>query len=202
MQRAGVRWIFADRPDLWSAEPFNTNPVLSGYALGLLESTRKGDPAPAVPTLLAAVGGIGDRLVWGLLRPLAIVLSLLAASAGPIPAAVALLLVYNPPELALRWRSVRRGRRGIDEILKDLAPNCLPRLARWLARIAAVAVGALGGFWALDLVLAGRIYEVCALIVTAGVVWFVGRRVVFSTWRNAWLALLVAATLWLVNRLL
>lgn len=201
-QGAGVAWILSDRKDLRSERPLNTNPVLAGYLLGLLDARGAEASDRAVSSLTAALGAIGDRLVYGLLRPLAVISSLLAAAAGPIPAAVALLLVYNPAELALRWRSMRHGHHGLSEIVRDLEPNRLPRLVGRLARITAMAAGALGGYWLFDLCLAGRLSEASALIVTAGVAWFAIRRVRFGTWQSAWFALLAASIGWVAARLI
>ena len=86
-------------------------------------------------------------MLWGLLRPLAVMAGLLAAAAGAIPSAMALLLVYNLPELCLRWRGVERGIHGARAIAADMSVNGLPRIARFLSRATALTWGCLVGFW-------------------------------------------------------
>ena len=137
-QRGAVLWILGRGAEVDADEPFNANPVLAGYALGSIVS----EPERSA----------GDRS------------TLAAATAGPIPAAIVLLLVYNPPELALRWRSIRVGLEGSGAVLRDLSGAGLPRLAARIGRLGAGVVGFLGGFWLVGAILSGGIIETVGLL--------------------------------------
>jgi hypothetical protein len=195
-QGGALRWILGPERQVETGGAFNANPVLAGYAIGNFVS----EPAHSQQrraTLAAALSAIGDRLVWGLLRPLAVAASLLAATAGPIPAGIVLLLVYNPPELALRWRSIRRGLEGSAAVLQDLSGDGLPHLAGGLARLGACAVGCLGGYWLAGTLLSCALMESLGLVaglVAAGVLARVLRP---SIWGPPLVALLLAL-LWMV----
>jgi len=198
-QRGAVAWIFGRPLNGEPEEPFNANPTLAGYALGRLASEEEDTGTPGV-MLTSAISGIGDRLVWGLLRPLAVVFSLLATWLGAIPAAAVLLLVYNPAELALRRRAIRHGLEGSAAILHDLGKSGLSLLACRLARIGAGVVGFLCGFWFFGEILAGRILEAVAVVLGTAVAWaLLGRRL--GTWSRP-LAALLFALIWIGFELL
>jgi hypothetical protein len=167
-QRGGLAWIVGKNRAAPLEEPFNVNPSLAGYATGLACSAGREEFARYRGSLTAALSAVGDRLVWGILGPLSVIASLIASTIGAIPAAAALLLVYNPPELCLRWRSARRGLLGTGAIAEDLAPSGLPRVARLLSRVAALMLGCLAGYWVAGPIRSGRPKE--ALAGCAGVV--------------------------------
>jgi len=174
-QRGGFLWIVAGSKGPAGRGPFNTNPTLAGYAIGL--SVSRPDEFERVrPALTAALGALGDRIQLGLLRPLSVVAGLLGAMAGPLAAAAALLLVYNPPELYLRWRSLAGGLEGEKRILADVGKGWIPRVGPPLARLLAIAIGGLAGLWLAPLLAAGRLGD--ALAGAVGVllaVWLIGR---------------------------
>jgi hypothetical protein len=167
-QRGGLAWIIGKDKRRCADEPFNVNPTLAGYAVGLADAADPADFLRHRGTIAAALSAVGDRIVWGLLRPLAIMAGLIASYAGAIPSAMALLLVYNLPELCLRWRSVKRGVQGVQAIAADVSTSGLPRIAKLLSRAAAVAWGCLAGFWLAGPVHSGRPWE--SLVGCAGVV--------------------------------
>jgi hypothetical protein len=169
-QRGGLAWIAGRGRNLSLEEPFNVNPTLAGYAIGLACSSEEGEFSRRRASLTAALSGLGDRLVWGLLRSLAVVIGLAASAAGAIPSAVALLLVYNLPELCLRWRSTVRGLHGMHAIAGDLAAGGLPRLTRFLSRGGILCLGCLAGLWLAGPIRSGRAMDVlagCAGVVAA-----------------------------------
>lgn len=196
-QRGGLAWILhpAKPPD--PEAPFNAQPALAGYLTGWWESGQREFWSERRAGVAAALGALGDRLVWGLLRPFAILLALLASAIGPPGVAAGLLLVgYNAAEVALRWRCVRVGLRGPGAVLRDLEREGLPRLARPLARSNALLVGVLGGFWFGGLLHDGGAWPaVLAAVGGAGALRAVrgGRN---GPWRDAALALALAA-LWI-----
>ena len=167
-QRGGLAWIVGTDRRACADEPFNVNPSLAGYAVGLAHAADQEDFFRYRSTIAAALSALGDRIVWGLLRPLAVMAGLIASVAGAIPSATTLLLVYNLPELCLRWRSVERGVHGAQAIAGDMSMRGLPRIARLLSRAAALMWGCLVGFWLAGPIRSGRPWE--ALVGCAGVV--------------------------------
>jgi hypothetical protein len=191
LQRGGMRWVLGARAEGLTEEPFNANPVLAGYALGLIEGGNAPDYERHRTALGAALGGVGDRLLWGLLRPLAVVLALAASAIGPIAAAATLLAVYNPPELLFRWRAVRRGLEGLPAIQADLSRTGLIRVAPHLARLCALGVGLLAGSWLAGHVVAGRYLEAVAGTSATVGGWLILRRRSWGFWRLPLAALLL-----------
>jgi hypothetical protein len=181
-QRGGLAWVLDGEARIPS-EPFNVNPVLSGYVIGWIRAQGADDFQRNRGSLSAALGGFGDRLVWGLLRPLAVVASLIATVAGPIAAALALVLVYNPAEIYLRRRSLREGLKGRAAVLQDLTRSGLPALAPRMARIFALLLGILAGSWLMGHVVSGRYLEGGAGAVASIAGWLFLRRRTLGFWR-------------------
>ncbi len=182
-QRGGVAFVLGPDSAGAASEPFNANPVIAGYAIGWIRSEGIGDFRRNRASLTSALGGVGDRLIWGLLRPLAVVASLIATAVGPIAAAAALLVVYNPAEIYLRWRSLRRGLEGKKAVLQDLSRDGLIAQAPRLARLFALLIGALAGSWFAGHLASGRHVEAAA---GAGVSiggWLLLRRRALGFWR-------------------
>lgn len=108
-------------------QTFNTNPVLSCYALGAAaraELAGRGDEAADVKRALAGpLGMAGDALMWWSLRPLATFLAAAFALSGRVWAPLVLLGVYNVPHVILRARGIsagaERGVAGAKEVLGD-----------------------------------------------------------------------------------
>ncbi len=200
-QRAGLLWILGSRAAGLTDEPFNANPVLAGYALGLIERGDSKEYVRHRAALGSALGAVGDRLLWGLFRPFCVVLGLAASAVGPLAAAAALLAVYNPAELALRWRAVHRGLEGLPAIQSDLSRGGLLRLAPHLARLCAVGVGVLAGSWLAGHIVAGRYLEAGAgtCATTAG--WLILRRRSWGFWRLP-LAALILGLAWFAVEML
>jgi hypothetical protein len=146
-QRGGFVWILDEGGKSAGREPFNANPTLAGYAIGLAHASTEEEFARRRAALTSALGALGDRIVWGILRPMAVILSLIASAGGAIPAAAVLLLVYNPPELCMRWRGTQRGLQGIRAVAGDLDRHGLPWIAPLLGRLTAALLGCLAGFW-------------------------------------------------------
>jgi hypothetical protein len=200
-QSGGMRWILGERATGLSSEPFNANPVVAGYALGLVDRGDGEAYEKHREALGAALGGVGDRLMWGLLRPISVVVGLAAAAAGPLAAAVALLAVYNPPELALRWRAANRGLQGLPAIQSDFSRSGVIRFAPHLARVCALGVGIVAGSWLAGLVIAGRLIEAAAGACAIVVGWLILRRRRWGFWRMPLAALLLGGA-WLTVGLL
>jgi PTS system sorbose-specific IID component len=137
---------------------FNTNPVLAGYILGsaayLEEQAARvsSDPARAHAAKLSLggpVAALGDRLLWGTLRPLATSIGILLALQNALLGAFVMLAVYNVPQLALRAYGLLRGARLGPAAIADVTGA---RFALWTERAAVVwaaAAGVLAGVLAL-----------------------------------------------------
>jgi len=108
---------------------FNTNPVLSSYAIGAAAAAETRGPDAQEPSpeeiksaLAGPLGMAGDSLMWSSVRPLAAFVGLALALVGrPIAGVVALLVVYNAFHLVFRWRGlvagVSKGTAAVDEVL-------------------------------------------------------------------------------------
>jgi hypothetical protein len=170
--------------------PFNTQPSLAGYLTGWWSSEGRDGWAERRSALASALGALGDRLVWGALRLFAVLLALAASFAGPWAAAI-LIAVYNPAELALRWRCLRAGSRGPEAILRDLGAGGLPRLVVPLARMNAVLIGWLAGFWFAGFVGEG---EALPWILAPGMIAAVllQRKARYDAWRAVAFAMAIA----------
>lgn len=178
-----LRRIWPDRASQAAAvrrhmDYFNTNPVLAGYVLGAaarLEAEVAAGRAEisAVRDLKARIGGpvaaLGDRLLWGTLRPLALTLGVLVALRAPVLGALLMLAVYNVPQLAWRARGLARGLAVGPEALRDITGA---RFARWteaLAAFWALAAGALATLLLFERALAGPLRWTALWLLLAGV---------------------------------
>ena len=181
-------------------KPFNANPTLAGYALGLAAAAPE-DFTLYRDRLGAALGSLGDRMVLGLLRPLSVALGLIAAAAGPVHGAAALLLVYNPPELYLRWRALRSGLGGLAVVTADLGRDGLAQAVRELARVSGLAVAAAGGFCLAGLALEGGMVPVLVGLLLLPAAALLLRGMTASVWRVPLVSCLLAAAWLTVTRL-
>lgn len=155
-QRVGFFWALREPWPGRDAPVVNANPTLAGYALGWAD--RAG--ARVVPgfhaSLFPVLGALGDRIVYAMLRPIAVLAGLLGGAFLGNAAALVLLLVYNPAELYLRLRSIRAGQAGDAAVASDLSRGGLPRSGRVLVRVLALLAGLAAGIWGMGEVLDGR----------------------------------------------
>jgi len=201
-QRGGLRWIVGPRAEELASEPFNANPVLAGYAIGLIVRGGPREYAVRRGALEAVLGGVGDRLLWGLLRPLSVIVGLAVSVMGPLAGAAALLAVYNPAELALRWRAVRVGLEGMPAVQSDLSRGGpIGRLGRRLARLCALGVGVLAGSWLAGHLETGRYLESGAGVCVTIAGWLILRRRSWDLWRLPLAALLLGLVWFAVETL-
>ena len=129
---------------------FNTHPFLSTLVLGAVARLEgEGAEPDAIERLKraagAALGGIGDSLVWGALLPAASLLAILLwlTGAGAAAAAAALLALFNAGHLALRVWGLRAGLKCGRAVQEPVAGA---RLSWWTERLreaAAFGAGAL-----------------------------------------------------------
>ena len=131
---------------------FNTNPVLASYVLGATAAAeRAGRGAAEADDLKRALAGplgmAGDGLFWGALRPFAALAGVLGVLAFPLYAAASMLVIYNVPHVALRWRGVVRGAELGGASARDALGPGLRELVALLRAAAAVIAGLIVG-WA------------------------------------------------------
>lgn len=153
-----LRRLWTDRAALSEAvrrhmDYFNTNPVMCTYVLGaaarLEAEVAAGSPVEMARGFKASVGGpvaaLGDRLLWGTVRPLATVAGILVALRWPVVGVAVMLLGYNIPHLALRVRGIRQGVEHGPTALRDITGAPFARITERLADLTALATGLLAG---------------------------------------------------------
>lgn len=135
-------------------EPFNTQPYMAGFALGMVGGMEEDlvrlteDQRPAAEERIrqmkrafgAALAALGDPFFWGALRPACAAWAMLAwlvlwTVGVPRPALWAGLLylaAFNAPALRARWRGVRLGLELREALVGRLAGE------RWHESAAAV----------------------------------------------------------------
>jgi mannose/fructose/N-acetylgalactosamine-specific phosphotransferase system component IID len=125
---------------------FNTNPVLASYVLGAAAAQEvAGADASSVASvkkgLASPLGMAGDALFWGALRPLAGAVAVLLALQDVVWAALALLVIYNVPQLVLRVRGIGVGAAAGPMGARELLGPGLKGVVRWTRALVAFAVG-------------------------------------------------------------
>ncbi len=153
-----LRRLWPDRQDLAAAtqrhmDYFNTNPVMCTYVLGaaarLERDVAAGGPVEAARGFKASVGGpvaaLGDRLLWGTVRPLATCAGLLVALRWPLAGVGVMLAGYNIPHVVLRLRGLRRGAELGPGALRDITGTRFARVTERLADGWGLATGLLAG---------------------------------------------------------
>lgn len=173
-QRGGLLWCLLkthpgrdrDHPVIRSATAgaFNTNPVLAGYvtaclALRLARDARELDAAETDETMERIRGlfapllaGIGDRIFYGGIRPLASLVGILSALLWFGEPALWLWLGYNAVQLYWRRRAWSVGLQGEGAVRTEIRGKGLEKWAAGGARLARFALGltlgaALVGLW-------------------------------------------------------
>ena len=153
-------------------ELFNSHPYLAGVAAGAVARLEAdGAPPETVERFKAAVRGslgtLGDRLVWLMWRPMAVLLGLALVLAGAAwwVGALAFLLVFNALHLWLRVLGLRAGLRDGLQIgatlrswpfqpLGDRAAQVGSALAGFAAALAVAAPGSRPWEWGAGVVVA------------------------------------------------
>lgn len=147
-------------------ELFNAHPYLAGVAAGSVARLEaEGAPPETVERFKAAVRGslgtLGDRLVWLMWRPMAVLLGLALVLAGAAwwVGALAFLLVFNALHLWMRVWGLRAGLRdGLQigatlrsapfQAMGDRAAQVGSALAGFAAALAVAAPGSRPWEWA------------------------------------------------------
>ncbi len=154
-----LRRVWPDRRDLAEAtrrhmDYFNTNPVMCTYVLGAAARLEAEVAAGRTPVEIArgfkaSVGGpvaaLGDRFLWGTVRPAATALGLAVALRWPLAGVLVMLAGYNVPHLWLRVRGMRQGAALGPSSIRDITGTRFGRLSQRAADVCAAACGLLAG---------------------------------------------------------
>ncbi|MFT3873040.1 MAG: PTS system mannose/fructose/sorbose family transporter subunit IID [Nocardioides sp.] len=130
------------------------SPLVMGTAIAMEEKAKE-DPEfpPSAITdvkvaLMGPLSGIGDTFFWGIFRILAISLSLGFAQQGSWLAPVVLLVVFNIPNFATRWYTLKLGYRQGQAIMHSMGNPRVMQLFTYCAGIVgAMAMGSMTAFW-------------------------------------------------------
>lgn len=187
-----LRHVYAHDPDGLDravqrhAGYFNAHPYLAELALGaVVRMEVDGVDPETIRRFKSAVrgplGGLGDRLVWVGILPVAVLVGLVAFLAGGpvwLPP-LAFLAVYNAGHLTLRIWAYRAGLRegvGVADRIRDAA---LPGLADRLASSGSLVLGLLFGLLVFRLVAGGGDGRMAALALAG-----VAGAFTFGVWRG------------------
>ena len=101
------------------SEFFNTTPMLAPFILGIAaameeenataDSFDKSSINAIKASLMGALAGIGDSVFWGTLRPLAAGIACSLALTGNIIAPILFLLLFNIPNILIRYFGAHYG---------------------------------------------------------------------------------------------
>ncbi len=121
-------------------EYYNGNPFMITLVLGavarLEELYRAGDGIGERDILGfkravgAATGSVGDRIFWSTLRPLSIIAGLMTALFYGIWGAALVMLLFNAPNLVLRWFWLKKGYSLGTGVVSEIRNRNIDRVVR------------------------------------------------------------------------
>lgn len=130
------------------SELFNSHPYFSTVAAGAVVRLEADGVEPVVirrfkAALRGSLGSLGDQLIWGTWRPMAVLIGivLLLAGAAWWVALSASLLVYNLLHITIRVVGLGMGIRAGLEVGKHLKVASIHRLIDWSAQSACFLIG-------------------------------------------------------------
>ena len=132
----------------------NTHPAMGSLLAGLTARLETDLDALQVVSyrkrIMAALAAYGDRLFWSNLRPLAAVVSVLFCLSffGSFAGSLALLTVYNAPQMFFRVRGFGRGWGEGVAVLQRLTSPALELTIRVIRLMMALGAGLAAGFLA------------------------------------------------------
>ena len=99
-------------------------------------------------SLMGPLSGIGDTFFWGIFRVLACSLGVAFAQQGNPIAPFILLLVFNIPNVLVRWFGLKLGYTQGSAFLEKLEKNGQMKLVTYCAGIiGAVSIGTMIAMW-------------------------------------------------------
>lgn len=178
---------------------FNAHPYFSSFALGAVARLEEKacvekwtDFAPIEKfkfRLSSPLGAIGDRLFWGTIKPVAVILGVFLALVGGIVGPIVMFILYNIPHVFIRYYGIFHGYAKGFDIVSELSVRRYQKYFDALEKLSLFSVGVLSGF--LFLAAAKMGLEISGLFfLAAGLTYFIlTKRVSF------YLALLVSIAL-------
>ncbi len=153
-----LRDIHPDEDDLKRALTrhsgyFNTNPYLATFTAGALikaEEEMAGlELTDGVDNWTdrfkqasgSVLGNLGDRFFWGGLRPLAGLIGILAYLLSPLYGALAILVVFNIPQIVVRAEGIRMGYEAGRGVVTSAIGDRGSKAIAWVKRLGALALG-------------------------------------------------------------
>ena len=167
---------------------FNTNPYLATFTAGALiraeeESAdldvHEGDESwtDRFKRVSGSVlGNLGDRFFWGGLRPLAGLIGILAYLLSPLYGALALIVVFNIPQIVIRAEGMRMGYEAGRGVVTSAVGDRGSRAIIWVKRLGALALGMVIPFLIAHPAMPGGSAGVVLVAGTVGAGWFFLRR--------------------------
>jgi fructoselysine/glucoselysine PTS system EIID component len=130
------------------------SPLVMGTAIAMEEKAKedRNFEATAITdvkvALMGPLSGIGDTFFWGIFRILAVSLSIGFAKQGSWLAPIVLLVVFNVPNFATRWYTLKLGYRQGQGIMRSMGNPSTMRLFTFCAGIVgAMAMGSMIALW-------------------------------------------------------
>lgn len=124
---------------------FNTNPYLSGYAIGaVIKAEEQGNSEKALAlknSLGNALGAVGDNLIWKNLRPWLLSLGLVVTSVIGIWGPVIFWLSFNLIQIYLRIRGLRKGYQLQERIFLDFNSKFFRLLSKIIPILGSFSLG-------------------------------------------------------------
>jgi PTS system mannose-specific IID component len=151
-----LKRLFPDQDDKKKAvcrqlEPVNTHPSMGPLLVGVVARLEGESDASTVLTyrkrIMAALGGHGDRLFWGYLRPLASLWGALIGFIffGSLWGSLVTLAIYNIPQLTLRYYGFVIGIREGVEAVRLLKSWKIAAAVEGIGALFALGLGGLAG---------------------------------------------------------
>jgi PTS system mannose-specific IID component len=132
-------------------EQVNTHPAMGPLLVGLVARLERDlESSTVLPyrrRIMSALAAHGDRLFWTHLKPLAAVWGVLltVCAFGSVIGSVALLAVYNVPQLLVRARGFDRGWKEGLRILEVLTSSGINAVILGIRALLALALGIAAG---------------------------------------------------------
>ena len=89
----------------------------------------------------SVLGNLGDRFFWGGLRPLAGLTGILAYLLSPLYGALAILVVFNLPQIVIRAEGIRMGYESGRGVVTAAIGDRGSKAIIWVKRLGALALG-------------------------------------------------------------
>lgn len=155
---------------------FNAHPYLSSFALGavarleeqaVVNKWKDFEPIDKFKRRISSpLGSIGDRLFWGMIKPIAAILGVFLALLWGIAGAIAMFILYNIPHFFIRYYGVFHGYQKGFDIVSELSMRRYKKYFDDLEKLSLFSVGILSGFLLLASEKAGT--EIGVLFVLSG----------------------------------